>query len=72
MASPSNHGLLCCSSAIRIDSVEDFEDSESHDSLDEDEEEGGEGVALPLEFYFKELSILETRNLDLTQEWMAH
>ena len=36
-ASPSNHGLLCLSSAIKIDSAE-----QSDDSSDEDEEEGGD------------------------------
>ena len=46
-ASPSNHGLLCRSSAIGIYSAEEFEDSESDDSSNEDEDEGGDGSGPP-------------------------
>ena len=46
-ASLSNHGLLCHSSAIGIDSVEEFEDLESDDLSDEYEEEGGDGGGPP-------------------------
>ena len=47
MASPSNHGMLCHSSAIGIDSGEESEDSKFDDSSDEDEEEGGDGGGPP-------------------------
>ena len=52
-ASPSNQGLLCCSSAIGIDSVEESEDSESDNSSEEDEEEGGDGGGPPARMLYR-------------------
>ena len=52
-ASPSNQGLLCCSSAKGIDSADESEYSKLDDSSEEDEEEGGDGGGLPAQMLYR-------------------